>query len=45
MRDWQTDAEAGAEAFAFKPPGDAKIVDFAELPNFDEIPAGTVEEG
>jgi hypothetical protein len=45
IKEWQTDQEASADAFAFRPPDDAQKVDFAALPNIDEVPAGTVKGG
>jgi hypothetical protein len=41
VKDWKTDA-ATADAFAFKPPAAAKKVDFKELADIDEVPAGVV---
>jgi hypothetical protein len=41
VKDWKTDA-VPADAFVFKPPAAAKNVDFKELANVDEIPAGVV---
>jgi hypothetical protein len=41
IKDWKTDV-AAADAFAFKPPAGAKKVDFKELANVDEVPAGVV---
>jgi hypothetical protein len=41
IRDWKTD-EPAVDAFAFKPPADAKKVDFSVLTDIDEIPAGIV---
>jgi hypothetical protein len=41
IKDWKTDA-ATADAFVFKPPAAAKQVDFKELANVDEVPAGVV---
>ena len=42
VKDWKTDA-AAADAFAFKSPAGAKKVDFKELANVDEVPAGVVK--
>ena len=42
IKDWKTDAPAGAEAFAFAPPAGAKKVALNELGNFDEVPQGIV---
>jgi hypothetical protein len=41
IKDWKTDA-ATADAFVFTPPAAAKKVDFKELANVDEVPAGVV---
>jgi hypothetical protein len=40
IRDWRTDASAAADTFTFKPPGGAKKVDFKDLADEDEVPAG-----
>jgi hypothetical protein len=40
IKDWRTDVQVAADAFAFKPPADAKKVDFAALRDIDEVPAG-----
>lgn len=42
IRDWKTDAQAGADAFTFKPPASAKKADFAALSDMDEVPPGMV---
>jgi hypothetical protein len=42
IKDWKTDATLAADAFAFKPPAGAKKVEFKELANVDEVPAGVV---
>jgi hypothetical protein len=44
IKDWKTDVEPGADAFAFQPPADAKKVDFKALGDIDEVPPG-VEKG
>lgn len=45
IRDWKTDAQPGADAFAFKaPPGAAKI-DFKQLGQIDEVPGGVIIGG
>jgi hypothetical protein len=44
IKDWKTDVEPGADAFAFQPPADAKKVDFKALGDTDEVPPG-VEKG
>jgi hypothetical protein len=41
IKDWKTDA-ATADAFVFKASAAAKKVDFRELANVDEVPAGVV---
>jgi hypothetical protein len=41
VKDWKTDA-APADTFAFTSPAGAKKVDFKELSNVDEVPAGVV---
>jgi hypothetical protein len=40
IRDWKTDAQPGADAFAFKAPDGAKKLDAAALAALDEIPPG-----
>ena len=45
IKDWKTDAQLGADAFVFKPPADAKKVDFKALSEIDEVPAGVVSGG
>ena len=40
IKDWKTDVQVAADAFAFKPPADAKKVDISVLSNIDEIPLG-----
>jgi hypothetical protein len=42
IKDWKTDAALAADAFAFKPPAGAKKVEFKDLANVDEVPAGVV---
>jgi hypothetical protein len=42
IKDWKTDATAGAEAFAFTPPAGANKVALDALVNFDEVPQGTI---
>jgi len=42
IKDWKTDIEIGADAFAFQPPADAKKVDFKTLHDIDEVPPGAV---
>jgi len=45
VKDWKTDTQVGADAFAFKPPADAKKVDVKMLSEIDEIPPGAVAGG
>jgi hypothetical protein len=40
IKDWKTDVQVPADAFAFKPPAAAKKVDFAALADIDEVPPG-----
>jgi hypothetical protein len=40
VKDWQTDVATAADAFTFKPPNGVKKVDFKDLSNDDEVPAG-----
>jgi hypothetical protein len=40
IKSWTSDAPAGADAFAFKAPAGAKLVDVKELRDIDEVPAG-----
>jgi hypothetical protein len=40
IKDWRTDAATAADAFTFKLPAGAKKVDFKELADEDEVPAG-----
>jgi hypothetical protein len=42
IKDWTTDPQSGADTFAFKPQPNAKKVDFAELADIDEVPAGNI---
>ena len=44
IKDWKTDVQVAADAFAFKPPADAKKVDFAALADLDEVPPGVASE-
>jgi hypothetical protein len=41
IRDWKTDAQPGADAFAFKAPDGAKKLDAAALAQLDEVPPGS----
>jgi hypothetical protein len=43
IKDWKTDAEMGADAFAFQAPSDAKKVDFKALREIDEVPPGVIK--
>jgi hypothetical protein len=45
VKNWTTGAPAGSEAFAFKAPAGAKMVDLKSLAGFDEVPEGTVAGG
>jgi hypothetical protein len=40
IRDWKTDVQPSADAFAFKPAAGAKKADFAALSDLDEVPHG-----
>jgi len=40
IKDWKADAPVASDAFAFKPPADAKKIEFAALSNIDEVPPG-----
>jgi hypothetical protein len=41
IKEWRTDAPAGADKFVFAPPADAKKVDLAAMADIDELPPGT----
>jgi hypothetical protein len=45
VKEWKTDVQAGADAFVFKAPADAKKVEFSQLSDIDEVPAGTPPGG
>jgi hypothetical protein len=45
IRDWRPDVPAGADAFAFKPPANAKKVDVKSLTDIDEVPEGVTTGG
>jgi len=45
IKDWKTDVAAAADAFSFKPEGDAKKVAMEGLRDFDEVPAGVPAGG
>ncbi len=40
IKDWKTDMQVAADAFAFKPPAGAQKVDFTALADIDEVPPG-----
>ena len=40
IKDWRTDVQVAADAFAFKPPPDAKKVELTALREIDEVPPG-----
>ena len=40
IKEWKTDVQLPADAFAFKPPADAKKVDISALSGIDEVPPG-----
>jgi hypothetical protein len=42
IKEWKTDASVAPDAFVFKPPSNAKKVEFVALADIDEIPAGQV---
>lgn len=42
ITEWKSDAEIGADAFAFKPPAEAKKVEIEALSGIDEVPLGIV---
>ena len=44
VKDWKTDVAVAADAFTFKPPADAKRVEFVAL-QVDEVPPGQVTVG
>lgn len=45
IKEWKTDQQPAADAFTFTPPAGAKKVDFKELSDMDEVPAGVVIGG
>jgi len=45
IKDWKTDLQVPADAFAFKPPADAKKVEFGALSGIDEVPPGVAPGG
>ncbi len=42
ITEWKSDAQIGDDAFAFKPPADAKKVEIEALSDIDEVPLGIV---
>ena len=40
IKEWRTDAQVAADAFSFRPPADARKVEFTALREIDEIPPG-----
>jgi hypothetical protein len=40
IKEWQSEPKIDAEAFAFKPQADTKKVEFGQLADIDEVPAG-----
>ena len=42
IKSWRTDAQIGADTFAFKQPANAKKVEFKELAEIDEVPSGVI---
>jgi hypothetical protein len=44
IKEWK-DAQPDADAFVFKPPADAKKIEFAAMTDIDEIPPGQVMGG
>jgi hypothetical protein len=42
IKEWKTDVSLGPDAFVFKPPADAKQVEFVALAEIDEVPLGQV---
>lgn len=45
IKNWTAGAPASADAFAFKAPAGAKLVEIKQLADIDEVPAGVVEGG
>jgi hypothetical protein len=43
IKNWSTDAQVSADAFAFKAPADAKKVDIKDLRDIDDVPSGTIK--
>ncbi len=42
IKEWKTDAAIAANTFTFTPPANAKKLDFKQLAEIDEVPAGTI---
>jgi hypothetical protein len=45
IKTWSTGAPVASDAFVFKPPTGAKMVDIKSLPSIDEIPPGVIIGG
>ena len=45
IKDWKTDAQLSANAFAFTPPPGAQKLDIKALPSFDEVPPEAAKGG
>jgi len=45
IKDWKTNVPVPSDAFAFKPPANAKKVEFGALAGIDEIPPGVAPGG
>lgn len=45
ITDWKTDVPAAEDAFVLKAPADAKKIEFKDLADIDEVPAGAVSGG
>jgi hypothetical protein len=45
VKQWSTEAPPSADAFAFKPPADARKIEAAALRDIDEVPPGVVIGG
>lgn len=45
IKNWTTGAPASADAFAFKVPAGAKMVEIKQLADIDEVPAGVIAGG
>jgi hypothetical protein len=43
VKDWKTDPQIAADAFAFTPPAGAKKVDLKEMSGIDEVPPGSAK--